>query len=138
MAQFSFIHRSPNARPDLDTVHSNSRQGSPLRLVLKVTETNQVVSIRLADRLLVGRGGDGHRPDIDLTDLDGRENGLSRRHALFTYADNILFIEDLGSTNGTRINGFPALPGKPYRVHNGDELELGYLHLIVQLVHVPN
>ncbi|MEO8397241.1 MAG: FHA domain-containing protein, partial [Chloroflexota bacterium] len=42
------------------------------------------------------------------------------------------------STNGTRINGYRLDSGRAYRLRNGDELELGRLRLIVQVVRPPS
>jgi len=45
-----------------------------------------------------------------------------------------LSVEDLNSTNGTRINGYKLDAGRAYRLRNGDELELGRLRLVVMVV----
>lgn len=42
------------------------------------------------------------REDSDILVADGT---LSRRHARLTLKDGVVFIEDLGSRNGTRVNG---------------------------------
>ena len=131
MAQFSIIRRS---RVDLDEVKLVSKQVSPMRLVLTVADSRQVISVPLSGRLVIGRGGNSQELEIDLSSLDGIKYGLSRAHAVFTYDNNSLFIEDLKSTNGTRINGYPLDAGKPYSLHNGDELELGSLRLVVRVV----
>jgi pSer/pThr/pTyr-binding forkhead associated (FHA) protein len=109
-----------------------------MRLVMKVEDNNQVISLPVADRMVVGRSGDNsHQPEIDLAPFDSGRMGISRSHAAFTYDGHALFVEDLNSTNGTRINGFRIEPGTPYRLRNGDELEFGRLRLSVRLVRVP-
>lgn len=46
--------------------------------------------------------------DIDLTELElGETPVVSRRHAEFTWAAGELLLTDLGSTNGTQLNGEP-------------------------------
>ncbi len=107
-------------------------------LVLKVPDSAQMLSVQLADRLIVGRGGGDHNPDIDLTDFEAARQGLSRWHAVFTYDEAQLFVEDLNSTNGTRINGYRLDSGRAYHLRNGDELELGRLRLIVHVVRPPS
>ena len=49
---------------------------------------------------------------------------ISRHHARISVSDQLYFLEDLGSTHGTRING-KALPAKDKKVlRNGDTIEL--------------
>jgi DNA-binding winged helix-turn-helix (wHTH) protein len=48
---------------------------------------------------------------------------VSRRHARITVTSETATIEDLGSTNGTRVNG--TLISGPTRIGPGDELSLG-------------
>jgi pSer/pThr/pTyr-binding forkhead associated (FHA) protein len=59
---------------------------------------------------------------------------VSRRHALITYENETLFLTDLNSTNGTRINGFQLTPGRSYRLRDGDELEFGRIRGIMRFV----
>ncbi|MCO5190518.1 MAG: FHA domain-containing protein [Anaerolineae bacterium] len=56
--------------------------------------------------------------DIVIADYE-----VSRRHARFLYKEDHYFIEDLGSTNGTFVNGF-RLNG-PAQLYHGDTIELG-------------
>jgi pSer/pThr/pTyr-binding forkhead associated (FHA) protein len=100
----------------------------PLRLVLSA-EGNSSISIPLAPRLTIGTDS---RLDIDMP--GGEQYRISDRHAVFTYHHNSLFIEDLDSAGGTRINGYDIDAGKQYPLRNGDELELGSLCLTVRLV----
>ena len=49
---------------------------------------------------------------------------LSRSHIRLSEKDGILYIEDLGSANGTIINGLKLPPANLVALHHGDELEL--------------
>ncbi|HVU11510.1 MAG TPA: FHA domain-containing protein [Phototrophicaceae bacterium] len=117
-------------------VNASPRQ---MRLVLTVVESGQIVSVPLGDRMVIGRDDNegSHHLDIDLSKVDGVRYGLSRWHALFMHDAQGLFVEDLNSTNGTRINGYRIEAGRPYHLRNGDELELGTLRLTVRMVHQP-
>lgn len=58
---------------------------------------------------------------------------VSRRHArLSVDGSNILQIEDVGSTNGTSINGEPITPGLIRRLEPGSTLKLGEIELVVR------
>lgn len=112
-----------------------------MRLILHVGEAthSKTLSIPIKDRMVVGRGGVGEdeSPDLDFTPFDAAALGMSRNHAVFTYHEDALYIEDLNSTNGTRINGFTIPPERSYRLRNGDELEFGSLRVSVRVMRVP-
>ena len=58
---------------------------------------------------------------------------VSRRHArLSVDGNNILQIEDVGSTNGTSINGEPITPGLIRPLEPGSTLKLGEIELVVR------
>jgi two-component system, cell cycle response regulator len=48
---------------------------------------------------------------------------VSRQHARVTRRDSLWFIEDLGSRNGTQINGIPVQG--VVRLDNGDQIKVG-------------
>lgn len=58
----------------------------------------------------------------DSSKLVFTEAGVSRAHAKFTLAEGVLTVEDLGSTNGTFVNGTKI---KTADVNPGDTLGLG-------------
>ncbi|MGH9768434.1 MAG: FHA domain-containing protein [Blastocatellia bacterium] len=67
----------------------------------------------------------GIRPDVDLSKFDPASR-ISRRHARVTSRGSQFYIEDLGSANGTIINGRTRLkPQEPYPLVNGDVLKIG-------------
>ena len=53
------------------------------------------------------------------------DSTLSRRHARLYSEANSLYVEDLESTNGTRINGILLNPRTPTPVRQGDEIAFG-------------
>jgi pSer/pThr/pTyr-binding forkhead associated (FHA) protein len=69
---------------------------------------------------LVGRGAEC---DIFLGDVT-----VSRHHARFSVDGDSLRLLDLGSTNGTYVNGAWA---EAYALSAGDEVIIGKFHLIV-------
>ncbi len=66
---------------------------------------------------LVGRG-----PDSDLQII---EQSISRKHARILLSGDRLFIEDLGSQNGTQINGHPVGSSFQIEIKEGDFISLG-------------
>ncbi|MDB4109336.1 FHA domain-containing protein [Porticoccaceae bacterium] len=49
---------------------------------------------------------------------------LSRSHVRLSEKGGILYLEDLGSANGTILNGLKLKPAQLVALHDGDELEL--------------
>ncbi len=110
---------------------------SPIRLVLQVVvPKRRLLSAPFTQALVVGRAEEGAaaQPDIDMTPAGAVEAGVSRFHARFELRQDTLYVEDLGSTNGTRINGVDLVAGKSYRLMPGDEIEMGSLRLNARVV----
>jgi pSer/pThr/pTyr-binding forkhead associated (FHA) protein len=89
----------------------------------------------IADEVILGRADDesGFRPDLDLEPFGAQDAGVSRRHARIAHHHGALFLSDLGSVNGTRINGFALEPDQACRLRDGDCVELGHLILCIHL-----
>jgi pSer/pThr/pTyr-binding forkhead associated (FHA) protein len=74
------------------------------------------------DWMVVGRG---RTADVVLADAT-----ISRAHAAIGFDGEIFYVQDLGSTNGTRVNGDRTPQGE---LHDGDEIQLGKLELRIAL-----
>lgn len=72
--------------------------------------------------LLVGRRDDRRdiRPDLALADP-----GASRRHAKLVLDGETFHLQDLASTNGTKLNASDVAPGSRHQLGEGDEITLG-------------
>lgn len=108
-------------------------RANPQNLVLQVLSSGRRVVIRSDQEVLVGRldVGRGIFPHVDLTPDGGLEGGVSRRHARIFFQNDQFYIEDLGSTNGTYLNGVRLDPYSPRPLGEGDELRLGQIAIRV-------
>ena len=61
------------------------------------------------------------------------DSSVSRAHARVSAREGVLHVEDLGSTNGTFLNGRRLVEGQGVRTRDGDELVLGALAFRVEL-----
>jgi pSer/pThr/pTyr-binding forkhead associated (FHA) protein len=97
--------------------------------MLRLLETEQIFPIFDGENS-VGRviNDQSMLPNIDLTNHGGFETGVSRYHAIITISGQEATITDLGSTNGTRVNGYNLLPHQPHPLNDGDRLQFGKLH----------
>jgi hypothetical protein len=64
-------------------------------------------------------------PEIDLTQDLGREHGVSREHTCIFQRGTVVKMEDLGSTNGTLLNGKRLDPYMPETLRDGDQFQMG-------------
>jgi hypothetical protein len=76
-------------------------------------------------------------PDIDLGPKQGADLGVSRMHLSIRYdlENHAVLVSDLGSANGTFINGQRLLTKEIRVLRHGDELRLGKLVLSVSFRH---
>lgn len=70
----------------------------------------------------------GRTPEAEVV-LPAEDDAVSRRHARLLHRGDRLILEDLGSTNGTRVNG-QRITG-PVEVGPGDEIMIGRTQLRV-------
>jgi hypothetical protein len=73
----------------------------------------------------------GQQPHIDLTLYGGYERGISRRHAIIRSSDSGFVVEDLGSANGSSLNGKNLLPYTATSLKPNDRLKLGKLEILL-------
>ena len=71
----------------------------------------------------------GRHPD--LTDIVVGDGGVSRRHIRLRRLGNRMWLEDLNTTNGTKLNRRPLAPFKPVEIRAGDHIGLGRMELSV-------
>jgi hypothetical protein len=76
--------------------------------------------------MLLGRASEAesYTPDFDMTFYDDGDY-VSRRHARITKGRGGYFITDLGSSNGTTVNGHSLTSQRAYRLRNGDRVKVG-------------
>jgi pSer/pThr/pTyr-binding forkhead associated (FHA) protein len=92
----------------------------PTGIELTVAHAGSIKTRRFGRRILVGRA-----PSADLRLDDPR---VSRLHARIEMRDDGVFVEDLGSRNGTTVDG-RAVTG-PQRLEVDDEVAVGAAALV--------
>jgi len=119
--------------PGINTHHpvATYLEGTPLVLTTDKDKTSAFVRFSVAHHLVLGRPSpSAHAELVDLSVFEGYRYGVSRQHAmLWRSADDVLLIEDLGSRNGTFIDGQRLQPLKRYMLNHDDRLQLGELFL---------
>jgi LCP family protein required for cell wall assembly len=82
-----------------------------------------------ASALRIGRAPDNQ---VVLTD-----SYASAAHAELVQQQGRRCLQDLGSTNGTRVNGQPVPPRRPYALNDGDVIRIGDSELIYRVEAPP-
>ena len=104
----------PAPRPAAAAKPPRGRGPAKLRIVAPVTRSGETYAI--ADEVTVGRGGGC---GIVLAD----DSFVSNVHARVFRRDGAVYVEDLGSRNGTLLNGEPLAQATPLR--RGDQVQFG-------------
>lgn len=98
-------------------------------IMIRFGHENIEVTIPTNLEFILGRRDEASNnyPDLDLTPQGGIDLGVSRKHAAFRRNDQTLTLVDLGSANGTYLNGQKINPNQPHILRDGDELRFGQL-----------
>ena len=142
MDQVIIERETPLALPDISWMEAEETKEAPaekvtalLGLKLTIPDSGRDLQVPLTrEEMSIGRldPASGSFPDVDLSEHGGAEKGVSRRHAKIIRREGGVFIEDLGSFNGTFLNRKKLTPYRLEALKSGDELCLGTLVLRVR------
>lgn len=106
-----------------------ARLSSESEIFLHIPDQDHHVRLIDSETILVGREdtASNHHPDIDLVPFGGVEKGVSRNHARINRDESTLTIVDIGSANGTYLNGQRLEKNEPRILRDGDEIRFGKL-----------
>jgi hypothetical protein len=113
----------------------SARFGSRTNLLIGVDDAVRtfIFDADQIEQLVIGRQDpvSGEAPEINLTPFSALEKGVSRKHAAIVRKDGSLYIVDMGSPNGTFLNGQKLVPNQARVLRDGDDIRLG--HLVVRV-----
>jgi hypothetical protein len=98
---------------------------------LSILDYGELVAVPDRKEFTLGRASSDQPiiPDIDLTPFNAYKAGVSRLHATIRLDGEKMSIVDLGSANGTQLNGEKIEPNVPYDLMHGDVVKLGRLKI---------
>ncbi len=109
------VQPAPPAATRLQTLSARLRQ----------VQTDTLIEIpRQLSIVRIGKPNEQTPPDIDVSGFPNSEV-VSRTHANLRVEGDVYYIEDVGSSNGTYINGLPLAAGNRHRLRLGDRIALG-------------
>jgi pSer/pThr/pTyr-binding forkhead associated (FHA) protein len=94
-----------------------------MKLIIEDDEGRRTLVPLFRDELIIGRAQDSA---IRLVEKD-----VSRRHARLVRRDGRVYLEDLNSFTGVRVNGYRL--GGPHEIRDGDLIQIGGYDLRLQL-----
>ncbi len=97
--------------------------GASTPLLLTITEDGAVLGRRDPSSQVI--------PELDLAPYGGYQMGISRRHAILRLNNKYLEVIDLGSRNGSYLNGSRLVAHREKRVSDGSELRLGKIVMLL-------
>lgn len=118
-----------SGRPDPVSVPSNSW------ISLHLMDSGKILPLASRNEFTLGRLSEGQpiMPDIDLTPYQAYASGVSRLHAVVKREDTRVAVMDLGSSNGTYVNGRRLNPHTEESLSHGDIVALGKLKIQILL-----
>jgi CRP-like cAMP-binding protein len=128
------LERSTGAAPALDESSSD--------IFAKVAERHDIFRLVAAaggEEFFLNRDGEttvgrvdpvtGIKPDVDLANLD-TQRSVSRRHSKIVHENGeFRVVEEIGTMNGTFVNGMRIVTGQPVTIKDGDQTRFGLVDL---------
>ena len=113
--------------------------GIPRKLALVHEKMGASIIFPLVKSIIIGRPFPEQEVGaiLDLGIFGAEDLGVSRNHIRLWPENEGVFIEDLGSLNGTRVNGVMLPAHTPQRIYHADQIKLGGLELKVEFVLDP-
>jgi hypothetical protein len=121
--------KKKSVRPDTMPTPVNSW------ISLHLMDSGKILPLASRNEFTLGRLSEGQpiMPDIDLTPYQAYASGVSRLHAVVKRDADRVMVMDLGSSNGTYVNGRRINPHVEESLSHGDILALGKLKIQVLL-----
>lgn len=100
---------------------------------LHLLDTGQMMPLNGRNEFTLGRVSEGQpiMPDVDLSPYQAYASGVSRLHAVIKRVTQGVVIMDLGSANGTYVNGKRLSVNVEQVLDHGDVVALGKLKIQV-------
>ena len=110
-----------------------ARAGAPDVFIESVTPQHERIALKIPGVSLVEpEGATVGRSPAESAFVINHEQ-VSRRHFRLLLVSRQIMVEDLGSTNGTAVNGLPLSPGVRQPLEDGSRLQTGNLELTVRI-----
>ncbi len=107
----------------------SARFAAGTTIIVHIRQAAEPLTIEPSKRVVFGRSDKTTtvKPDVDFASYGALEKGVSRQHAALEISEDTLMLLDVGSSNGTFLNGQRLPPNQPRVLRDGDEVRFGKL-----------
>jgi len=107
-------------------------------ITLMIRTLREAVTLSNDQSVVLGRSDvqTGFYPEIDLSPYGAKERGISREHARLHLHEGRLYVIDLGSANGTYVDGQRIDSDTPILLRSDSEILLS--HLPVKVIYATD
>jgi hypothetical protein len=105
--------------------------------MISTDSANPPLNLEINDQVAIGCSGARRFIDLNLTEYDAKDKGVSRFHAVFKPTNGKLYLIDKGSTNGTHVGTKKLVAEQPMPVNDRDVVAFGNLFFMVRIIGSP-
>jgi hypothetical protein len=107
----------------------SARFSAGTSIIVHIRNADEPMILEPSQRIIFGRSDANSivHPDVDLTPYGAVDMGVSRQHAAIEIGEETVMLIDVGSSNGTFLNGQRLLPNQQRVLRDGDEVRFGKL-----------
>ena len=109
------------------------RAGAPNVFIEGVTPQNERIALKIPGASLAEPSGVTVGRSPSESEFVINHEQVSRRHFRLLLVSGQVMIEDMGSTNGTIVNGVPLSPGARQTLGDGSRVQAGHLAMTVRI-----
>ncbi len=109
------------------------RAGAPDVFIEGVTPQNERIALKIPGASLVKPSGVTVGRSPSESEFVINHEQVSRRHFRLMLVSGQVMIEDMGSTNGTVVNGVPLSPGARQTLGDGSRMQVGRVTMTVRI-----
>jgi hypothetical protein len=131
----AFSTDSFNDAPVVEHIEDRAVDNTNSWITIHLQESGQLLPLSERTEFTLGRVVQDQpvMPDVDFSAYNAYENGVSRLHAVLKRDGNNVSIMDIGSSNGTYLNGKKIAANIAFPIRHGDLISLGKLKLQILL-----
>ncbi|MDM8529530.1 FHA domain-containing serine/threonine-protein kinase [Anaerolineales bacterium HSG25] len=127
-----------SSHPNIPSQSSSTPTPPPrqTKIHLRLTATQETILTADSNsqaNMIIGRAFKSRVPDVDLGPHGASKAGVSRQHSRLLRIGSDWFVEDLGSTNGTYVNGIRVGNHQMQMLQNRDLIRCGHLEFAFEL-----
>jgi hypothetical protein len=105
--------------------------------LLSADPKHEALGLEIYDDIIIGRALEGIASGLDLSKHGAERKGVSRQHARLRPTETSLTLTDLGSLNGTYVNGARLKKFAIQALSDGDTISFGQLHYKLKVISKP-